>query len=84
MTSYNFSLKNRTSDRIRLFTPENLFNFKKVSCYVQNRSSRRKIDPPPHANFSNFQEREIFSFPKFFRCLDDKGAAATPLIDQFC
>ena len=33
--------------------PENGFNFKKMSFYVQNRSSRRKIDP--HVNFSNFQ-----------------------------
>ena len=33
--------------------PENGFNFKKMSFYVQNRSSRPKIDP--HVNFSNFQ-----------------------------
>ena len=43
---------------------ENGFNFKKKkSFYVQNRSSRPKIDP--HVNFSNFQADENFSFSKF-------------------
>ena len=32
--------------------PENGFNVLKMSFYVQNRSSRPKIDP--HVNFSNF------------------------------
>ena len=39
-------------------SPENGFNFKKMSFYVQNRSSRPKIDP--HVNFSNFQVEEKF------------------------
>ena len=63
--------------------PENGFNFKKTSFYVQNRSSRPKIDPP-HVNFNYFQAEENFSFSKFLGCLDDERAAATPLIDQFC
>ena len=46
MTSQNFPRKKGTSHEIRLFTPENGFNFKKMSFYVQNRSSRPKIDPP--------------------------------------
>ena len=84
MTSQNFPQKKGTSHPIRLFTPKNGFNFKKTSFYLQNRSSGPKIDPPPHVNFNNFQAEEIFSFSKFLGRLDDKRAAATPLIDQFC
>ena len=67
MTSQNLSLKKGTSDRIRIFTPENGFNFQKMSFYVQNRSSGPKIDPPPsHVNFSNFQaEENLFIFNIF-------------------
>ena len=54
-----------------------------MSFYVQNRFSRPKTDPPP-INFSNFQSEENFSFSKFLEHLDEKRAAATPLIDQFC
>ena len=40
MTSQNFPLKKGTSHRIRIFPPGNGFNFKKkMSCYLQNRSS---------------------------------------------
>ena len=44
------------------------------------------LDPKltPHVNFSKFQAEEIFSFSKFLGRLDEKRAAATPLIDQFC
>ena len=44
------------------------------------------LDPKltPHVNFNNFQAEENFSFSKFWGCLDDERAAATPLIDQFC
>ena len=45
--------------------PENGFNFWKISFYVQNRSSRPKIDPP-HDNFSNFQAEENFFIFKIF------------------
>ena len=76
MASQNFSRKKATSHQIRLFPPENEFNFKNMTSYVQNRSSRPKIDP--HVNFSNFQAEEIFSFSKFLECLDEKRAAATP------
>ena len=64
MTSQNFPRKKGTSHEIRLFTPENGFNFKKMSFYVQNRSSRPKIDP--HVNFSNFQAQEKFFIFKIF------------------
>ena len=37
--------------------PENGLN---LPLYIQNRSSRPKIDP--HVNFSNFQAEESFSF----------------------
>ena len=82
MTSQNLPRKKGTSHQIRLFTPENGFNIKKMSFYVQNRSSRPKIDP--HVNFSNFKVEENFSFCKFLGRLDEKRAAATPLIHQFC
>ena len=50
--------------RFGYLPPENWFNFKKMSFYVQNRSSRPKIDP--HANFSNFQaEENLFIFKIF-------------------
>ena len=62
--------------------PENGFNFRKTSFYVQNRSSRPKIDP--HVNFNNFQAEENFFIFKILGRLDDERAAATPLIDQFC
>ena len=64
--------------------PENGFNFKKMSFYVQNRSSRPKIDPPPMSISAIFKRRKNFSFSKFLGRLDEKRAAATPLIDQFC
>ena len=44
--------------------PENGFNFKKMGFYVQNRSSRPKIDP--HVNFSNFEAKEKFFIFKIF------------------
>ena len=57
MTSQNFPQKKGTSHQIWLFTPAIYgFNLKKKSFYVQNRSSRPKIDP--HVNFSNFQVEE--------------------------
>ena len=85
MTSQNFPRKKGTSHQIRLFTPGKLFNFQKISFYVQNRSSRPKIDPPPpNVNFSKFQAEENFSFSKFSGRLDEKRATAAPLIDQFC
>ena len=61
---------------------KNEFNLKKMSFYVQNRSSRPNLTPS--VNFSNFQAEENFPFSKFLVCLDEKRAAATPLIDQFC
>ena len=45
-TSQNLPRKKGTSHQIRLFTPENGFNFKKMSFYVQIRSSQPKIDLP--------------------------------------
>ena len=63
--------------------PENGFNLKDMTFYVQNRSSRPKIDP--HVNFSNFhQAEENVSFSKFWGLLNEKRAVASPLIDQYC
>ena len=55
---------------------KNGFNFKKKSCYVQNRPPRSKIDPMSISAI--FKQRKIFLFLKFFRCLEEKIAAATP------
>ena len=45
--------------------PENEFNFRKMSFYVQNRSSRPKIDPP--CQFQQFSSIEkIFHFQNFW------------------
>ena len=52
MTSQNFPLKKGTNHQIRIFFPENGFDFKKMSFYVQNRSFRPEIDL--HVNLSNF------------------------------
>ena len=65
MMSQNFPLGRR--ERIIRFDylpPENEFNVKKWFFYVQNRSSRPKIDP--HVNFSNFQAEEKFFIFKIF------------------
>ena len=44
---------------------ENGFNFKKLSFYVQNRSSRPKIDPP--SQFQQFSSiGKIFHFQNFW------------------
>ena len=59
--------------------PENRFNLKKMSFYVQNRSSRPKIDPPPPCQF-----QQLPSEGKFLGLLDGKRAAATSLVDEFC
>ena len=69
--------------RFYYLPPENEFNFKKASFYVQNRSSRPKIDPPMSIS-TIFKQRKIFSFSKFLGCLNDEREAASPLIDQFC
>ena len=62
--------------------PENGFNLKKKSFYVQNRSSRPKIDP--HVNFSNFQaEENLFIFKVFGTSWREKSSS-NPLIHQFC
>ena len=82
MTSQNFPRKKGTSHEIRLFTPGNGFNFKKMSFYVQNRSSRPKIDPP--CQFQQFSSIGKFFIFKILGRLDEKRAAATPLIDQLC
>ena len=39
---------------------------------------------PPMSISAIFKQRKNFSFSKFFRRLNEKRAAATPLIDQFC
>ena len=83
MTSQNFPQKKEQVIQFDYLPQENRFNFKKTSFYVQNRSSRPKIDPP--CQFSTiFKQRKIFSFSKFLGRLNDERVAATPLIDQFC
>ena len=62
--------------RFGYLPPENGFNFKKMNFYVQNQPSRPTIS-------AVFKQRKIFSFSKFFRCLDEKKAAATPWLISF-
>ena len=51
--------------KIGYLPPENGFNFKKMSFYVQNRSSRPKIDPP--CQFQQFSSiGKIFHFQNFW------------------
>ena len=57
MTSQNFPQKKGTSHQIRLFTPGKRFNVKKMGFYVQNRSSRPKIDPP--CKFQQFSSKGL-------------------------
>ena len=44
------------------------------------------LDPKltTNVNSSNVQAKENFSFSKFLGRLNEKRAAATPLIEQFC
>ena len=62
--------------------PENGFNFKKVTFYVQIRSFRPKIDP--QVNFSNFQAEENFFIFKIFGTSRWQKSSSNPLTDQFC
>ena len=80
MTSQNFPGRGRVI-KFGYLPPENGFNLKKMSFYVQNRSSRPKVDP--HVNFSNFQSEEIFHFVNFWDVAMRKSSS-NPLIDQFC
>ena len=82
MTSQNFLRKKGMSHQIRLFTPENGFNFKNMIFM----SRIVLLDPKltPHVNFSNFQAEENFFIFKLLGRLDENRAAATSLTDQFC
>ena len=73
--------ENKSSDSA-IYPWKTSLTLKKMSFYVQNRSSRPKIDPP--CQFQQFSSRGKFFHFQFLGCLDDKRAAATPLIDQFC
>ena len=74
MMSQHFPRKKGTSHQIRLCTPgKRVQRFKNGFFYVQNCSSRPKIDPP-----CQFQQFSNFSFSKFLGRLDGKRAAATP------
>ena len=82
MTSQTLPQKNGTSHQFRLFTTENGFNFLKrvfMSRFVL-------LDPKltPMSILAIFKQRKIFSFCKFLGRRDEKRAAATLLIDQFC
>ena len=58
MTSQNLPRKKGTSHHIWLFIPGKRVKLLKMSFYVQNRSSRLKVDP--HVNLSKFQAEENF------------------------
>ena len=66
MTSHNFLKRREQVIRFDYLPPENGFDFKKTSFYVQNRSSRPKIDPPP-CQFQQFSSRgKFFHFQNFW------------------
>ena len=64
MTSQDFPQKKGTSHQIRIFTPQNGFNFKRMGFYVQNRSSRPKNNPP--SQFQQFSSRGKLLIFKIF------------------
>ena len=62
--------------------PENGFNFKKMSFYVQNRSSRPKIDPP--CQFQQFSSiGKIFHFQNFWDVSMRKEQQQPPWLTNF-
>ena len=65
MTSQNFPWRTEQVIKFGYLPPENGFKSKKMSFYVQNRSSRPKIDLP-RVNFSIFQAKEKFFIFKIF------------------
>ena len=77
MTSQNFPWKKERVIKFGYLPPENGFNFKNMTFYVQNRSSRPKIDP--RVNFSNFQaEENSFHFQNFWDVLMRKEQQQPP------
>ena len=65
MTSQNFPQRREQVIRFDYLPPENGFNFYKTSFYVQNRSSRPKIDPP--CQFQQFSSSgKFFHFQNFW------------------
>ena len=76
MTSQNFPQKKGTSHPIRLFPPENGFNFKKTSFMSRIVLLDPKLTPKSISTI--FKQRKISSFSKFLGRLDDERTAATP------
>ena len=68
--------------RFDYLSPENGFNFKKTSFYVQNRSSRPKIDPP--CQFQQFSSRgKFFHFQNFWDVSMTKEQQQPPWLINF-
>ena len=83
MTSQNFPMKKGMAHRIRVFTPW------KMGLALKNEFFMSRIvflypELTPMSISAVLKQRKIFSFSKFLRRLNEKRAAATPLIDQFC
>ena len=80
ITSQNFPQKKGNSSNSDFFYPL------KTGLILENNEFLRLLNPKlsPHVNSSNFQAEETFSFSKFSGLLDEKRAAAAPLIDEFC
>ena len=77
MTSQNFPQKKGQVIRFDYLPPGNGFNFKITSFYVQNRSSRPKIDPP--CKFQQFSSRgKFFHFQNFWDVLMMKEQQQPP------
>ena len=67
--------------RFNYLPPENGFNFKKTSFYVQNRSSRPKIDPP--CQFQQFSSRGQFFIFKIFGTSRWQKSSSNPWLINF-
>ena len=83
MTSQIFPRKKGTSHKIWLFTPGKRDLTFKIRVFM---SRIVLLDPKltPISISAIFEQRKNFSFSKFLGRFDEKRAAATPLIDQFC
>ena len=65
MTSQNFLKEGNKSSDSTIYPRKTGLTLKKTSFYVQNRSSRSKIDPPMSIS-TTFKQRKIFHFQNFW------------------
>ena len=81
-SSSNLEIRHHKSSNPAIYPRKMSLTFKKIVFM----SRIVLLDPKltPMSIFSNFQAKENFLFCKFLGRLDERRAAATPLVDQFC